>query len=109
MKLLANSKYLRRKVGMALAAGCNRIEVLSKTEIIFHGHSSVLADIHTVEQSNATDFNPIVWAQMYSFLKDIPEQPVTVEISWESVEIYCVAIFRVPSWFEKEKAKEQPQ
>lgn len=101
MKFIANSKYLRRRIGHAINSGCNRIEAVDD-DILFHGHKLVTVNVHFRERSNVDEFNPIVWAGVYAFLKTIPEQPITISISWGSVEIYSVAVFKSPSWIEEE-------
>lgn len=65
-------------------------------EIIFSGDGGVTEmDIEPRVFSSINEkFYCTYWKDVVKFLKNIPEQPIVVELNYNSVEINCVAIFR---------------
>lgn len=99
MKFLANSKYLRNQILKAFEAKCNMIEC-SGNDLIFHGadgETNVEANVHFLIHGTMIEpFDFYQWANACIFLKTIPEQPITVRVDFDQIEIICAAVFKSP-------------
>lgn len=98
MKFLANSKYLKKCIQDAFSVKC-RTYTRDGDNLIFHnetGDPDVCMNLHFLQKDSGElqDFSPLMWAKAMLFLKTIPEQPVSVNIDCESIEITAISVFK---------------
>lgn len=66
---------------------------VSHREIAFDRTKIQTEDNLHESYTDVFDFVPVRWYKIMLFLKDIPEQPITLTIYDDLVDIYCVARF----------------
>lgn len=95
MKLIVNSKYIASSIKTALESKCLTVECFDNTTLRF---SSTVRDIdigcHFTELGGKEDFNIVLWYRVMRLCKSIPDQPVTIVIYPESIDVYCVHQFK---------------
>jgi len=97
MKFIVNSEYFRKRIEEGLAQGSNWFET-SHDDLIFSAGPllKVSFQVHPVVRAKVEEiFEPEKWQKVADFLKQIPEQPITVDLSYEQIEIYSVIVLRL--------------
>jgi len=84
MKIIASTKILSIEIDRAINKNLNRFALYSKTEI-FKIYSNVLYQefcIGCLEKGETfiSKFNHLQWYKVSEFLKQLPEQPIVLEI-----------------------------
>jgi hypothetical protein len=59
---------------------------ISEHMICFEGKETIEVNIHTdnsfLSEQYVGRFNPVTWYMMMQFLKQLEEQPMTIEVAW---------------------------
>ncbi len=95
MKIICSSLVLENAIEKALKKKLNSIQKVKVTrrQILF-GNIEVIIDSNlTGSYEDIFDFIPLKWYKIMMFLKQIPEQPITLSIYEDRIDIYCVAVF----------------
>jgi hypothetical protein len=98
MKIIVNSKTLAARIRQALEWDCNSIshdERSERTIIIFSNEThSVEIGCAIREISDPIKVYRISWYRVMKLCKSIPEQPITVVIMDQSIDVYCEHQFK---------------
>jgi len=95
MKIICSSLVLEKAIEKALKERLNSIKKVKITqkEIAF-GKIKVMTESNLAGSYEDTfEFTPLRWYKIMMFLKQIPEQPITLSIYDDKVDVYCVAVF----------------
>jgi hypothetical protein len=95
MRICCNSLILERTINKVLKRTNNSIKnvKISHNKISFGRIKIQTEDNLSESYCDEFPFIPIRWYRIMKFLKYIPEQPITLTIYDDAVEIYCVAFF----------------
>ena len=95
MKIICSSLVLEKAIEKVFKSEKNSIKSvkISHREISF-GRIKVSTEDNLMDSYNDEfEFHPVRWYKIMKFLKDIPEQPITLTIYDDLVDIFCVARF----------------
>jgi hypothetical protein len=98
MKFIINSDYFKKRLAKALLQGSTRWEESGDYIRFFSSlHNDVIEmQVHPLERSVQSEpFDEMKWQRVFSLLISMPEQPITVELSYNKIEIYCVMVFYI--------------
>jgi hypothetical protein len=99
MKFLINSAYLHKLVLQAIDNEAQIVYFSNSDFIQFIAKDpdkNISMQVHPLEKSgDHFSFITQKWQRVADFLKMIPEQPITVKLYSESIDINCEACFRL--------------
>lgn len=98
MKFIANSKYLKSQIQKAFDVEC-RTYKRNDDNITFYSETAdpdIWTNLHFLQKDSGEleTFHPLMWAKAMLFLKTIPEQPITVVVEHEEIEITAISVFK---------------
>lgn len=96
MKFLVNSEYFHHRIYDAIRNQASSFKA-DGGEIKFIGTNNTIdVQIHPLDKQDESDiFDPARWKTVADFLKQIPEQPITVKLYYNSINIFCEADFKL--------------
>jgi len=93
MKIIVNSKTLAARIKQALERDCNSIsydEGSDRTIILFSNETNTIEVGCAIrEVSDPIKLDRISWYRVMKLCKSIMEQPITVIIRDESIDVFC--------------------
>ena len=90
MKIIVNSKTLAERIKQALERDCNSVETKGTDFIVFSNEThSVELGCAIREHADPVKLDRISWYRVMRLCKSILEQPITVIIRDESIDVYC--------------------
>lgn len=95
MKLIVNSKYFAAQIKTILEKDCKTVFLANRilhfaNETIDHNF-----DVHVKESSSETFIiDRIMWYRAMKFLNSMQEQPVSIEIEYDWIDVYGVSRFK---------------
>jgi hypothetical protein len=98
MKFLINSRYLHAKIAEAI--GKESTEFITDDRMITFigdGGQTEMEVEPLIKQTMSEKFYPAYWRDVVRFLKTIQEQPITVILEYNSIDIHCEVIFKLQS------------
>ena len=95
MKIVCSSKYLKKAIKKVLKEEHNSIKTVKITHgSISFGHITVSTeDDLSNSYHDVINFYPIRWYRIMKFMEHLPEQPISLAIYEDLIDIYCVARF----------------
>lgn len=95
MKIICSSLVLKKAIEKVMKSENNSIKKvkISHREIAFGRIKILTEDNLTESYKDEFEFHPVRWYKIMTFLKQIPEQPITLTIYDDLVDIFCVARF----------------
>lgn len=95
MKIICSSLVLEKAIEKVLKTENNSIKNIKIShKKIFFGRIKVLTEDNLPNSyKDEFEFHPVRWYKIMMFLKQIPEQPITLTIYDDWVDIFCVARF----------------
>src|SRR5687768_14748862 len=94
MKFLINSVYFRAKLIQAFNVRAHRFVVVGKSIKFVCPEKDIEMDVEFLERMDLDiEFNWHTWSKVIQFLWSIPEQPLTVRIWDDQIDIYNVKTF----------------
>jgi hypothetical protein len=95
MKVIISSKVYPKFIKKAIGKGFEHFTIYGQSDTIeFHksGKTSQINDMHAIVEDQKLDFsgefNHLQWYKLSEFLKQLPEQPITLEFqSYDGVSI----------------------
>lgn len=95
MKIIVNSKNLGNRIKTALERDCNSIEQTDADTLLFSNETNRV-EVYCAfrEYSDPIKVDRISWYRVLKLCRSIPEQPITVNIRDEGIDVYCEHQFR---------------
>lgn len=98
MKFLISSKYFHAKIAEAIGKESYTLSINHRL-IFFSGNGGTTEmTIEPIDKYETSfDFSIAYWRDVVMYLKQLPEQPIKVDLDYDRVEIYGVAVFKILS------------
>lgn len=95
MKIICSSKVLENAIRKALESKYGSIKTVKIThQKISFGRIKVSTEDNLIESySDEFEFYPVKWYKVMLFLQQLREQPITLTIYDDLIDVYCVARF----------------
>lgn len=96
MKFLVNSRVFFEHIKLAIQFNAYQITV-TDASIIFSALRQIELNVTFVEPPQSFDikFNRFRWIRIRDFIEGLPEQPLTVRLLEDRIDIRCDALFVV--------------
>lgn len=95
MKIICSSEVLESVISKILKKENNSVKkvIVTHKNISFGRINILTEDNLAAGYRDEFEFHPVRWYKIMKFLHEIPEQPITLSIYSDNVDIYCVASF----------------
>jgi len=105
MKFIVNSKNLAHRITEAISEGAKIIKCGEWDDIRFENeNTSISCSVHFLEQQSwNVQFDVFTWFKIVKVLQRIPEQPITVNINNEFIDIFMEYRFKITQVYVKKE------